>query len=215
MPREKALEYGISSLDNRELLALIIKSAYKGQTVMELTEEILDMAGGFDNLLSLTYEELTAIKGIKKAKALELLAILEICKRLSKVERISEPSLDHPKKVVDWLRFNLGYAQTEEFLAVYLDGKGSIIRSEVLFKGDKHSANIAVDEILRKAILRKASGLLVAHNHPSDNINPSQADIELTAKLSKACRMMGIPLLDHIIIGKTDYFSFKNHDMIK
>ena len=215
MPREKALEYGISSLDNRELLALIIKSAYKGQTVMELTEEILDMAGGFDNLLSLTYEELTAIKGIKKAKALELLAILEICKRLSKVERISEPSLDHPKKVVDWLRFNLGYAQTEEFLAVYLDGKGSIIRSEVLFKGDKHSANIAVDEILRKAILRKASGLLVAHNHPSDNINPSQADIELTAKLSKACRMMGILLLDHIIIGKTDYFSFKNHDMIK
>ena len=215
MPREKALEYGIASLDNRDLLALIVKSGYRGQSVFELTEEILDAANGFDNLLSLTYEELTAIKGIKKAKALELLAILEIYKRLSRVERISEPALDNPKKVVDWLRFNLGYADTEEFLAVYLDGKGSIIRSEVLFKGNKHSANIAVDEILRKAILHKASNLLVAHNHPSGNISPSQADIDLTAKLSKACKMMGIPLLDHIIIGKTDYFSFKNHDMIK
>ncbi len=215
MPREKALNYGIASLDNSELLALIVKSGYKGQPVMELTQEILDQANGFDNLLSLTYEELTSIKGIKRAKALELLAILEIYKRLSNVEKISEPSLDNPKKVVEWLRFTLGYAETEEFFAVFLDGKGSIIRSEILYKGNKHAANIAVDEIIRKALLHKSSYLLVAHNHPSDNINPSQADIDLTIKLSEACKMMGIPLLDHIIVGKTDYFSFKNHDMIK
>ncbi len=215
MPREKALNYGIASLDNSELLALIVKSGYKGQPVMELTQEILDQANGFDNLLSLTYEELTSIKGIKRAKALELLAILEIYKRLSNVEKISEPSLDSPKKVVEWLRFTLGYAETEEFFAVFLDGKGSIIRSEILYKGNKHAANIAVDEIIRKALLHKSSYLLVAHNHPSDNINPSQADIDLTIKLSEACKMMGIPLLDHIIVGKTDYFSFKNHDMIK
>ncbi len=74
---------------------------------------------------------------------------------------------------------------------------------------------LAVDEVIRKALLHKASYLLVAHNHPSDNIAPSQADIDLTDKLQNACRMMGIPLLDHIIVGKTDYFSFKNHDMIK
>ena len=215
MPREKALNYGIASLDNSELLALIVKSGYKGQPVMELTQEILDQANGFDNLLSLTYEELTSIKGIKRAKALELLAILEIYKRLSNVEKISEPSLNNPKKVVEWLRFTLGYAETEEFFVVFLDGKGSIIRSEILYKGNKHAANIAVDEIIRKALLHKSSYLLVAHNHPSDNINPSQADIDLTIKLSEACKMMGIPLLDHIIVGKTDYFSFKNHDMIK
>lgn len=215
MPREKALAYGIASLENAELLALIIKSAYRGQSVMDLTQEILDAAHGFDHLLSLTYEELTAIKGIKQAKALELLAILEIYKRLSKIERISEPSLDNPKKVVEWLRFTLGYAETEEFFAVFLDGKGTILRSEILYKGNRHAANVAVDEIIRKALLHKASYLLVAHNHPSDNVQPSQADIDLTVKLAEACKMMGIPLLDHIIVGKTDYFSFKNHDMLK
>ncbi len=215
MPREKAFSYGIADLDNKELLALIVKSGYKGQSVMELTEEILDMANGFDNLLSLTYEELTSIKGIKRAKTLELLAILEIYKRLSSVEKISEPSLDHPEKVVEWLRFTLGYADTEDFFAVYLDGKGTIIRSGILYKGNRHAANIAVGEVIRKALLHKASYLLVAHNHPSDNIAPSQADIDLTDKLQNACRMMGIPLLDHIIVGKTDYFSFKNHNMIK
>ncbi len=146
---------------------------------------------------------------------MELLAILEIYKRLSSVEKNSEPSLVYPKKVVEWLRFTLGYADTEEFFAVYLDGKGTIIRSEILYKGNRHAANIAVDEAIRKALLHKASYLLVAHNHPSDNIAPSQADIDLTDKLQNACRMMGIPLLDHIIVGKTDYFSIKNHDMIK
>ena len=215
MPREKALEYGIASLDNKELLALIIKSAYKNRTVFELAEEVLDLANGFPNLLSLSYDELTSVKGIKKAKALELLAILEIAKRLSKVERISEPLLNDPAQVVEWLRFNLGYSDQEEFFVVYLNGKGGIIRSEVMYRGNKNSSSVGVDEILRKAILAKASYFLVAHNHPSDNVQPSRADIEVTAKLYESSRMMGIPLLDHIIIGKTGYFSFKNHSMLK
>ena len=86
LPREKAINYGISSLNNHELLALVIKSAYKEKNVLDLSKEIIEYASGFDNLLSLSYEELINIKGIKKAKALEILAILEIAKRLSKVE---------------------------------------------------------------------------------------------------------------------------------
>ena len=96
MPREKAIEYGISSLSEIELLALIIKSAYKGRNVFELSKDIIEAANGFDNLLSITYEELINIKGIKKAKALELMAILEIYKRISRIEKISEPNLDNP-----------------------------------------------------------------------------------------------------------------------
>ncbi|MBQ2657486.1 MAG: DNA repair protein RadC [Erysipelotrichaceae bacterium] len=215
MPREKALSYGISSLNNSELIALVVKTGNKDKNVMELAEEILDTANGFSNLMTLSYEELISIKGIKKAKALELMAILEIAKRLTKLETISEPQLNEPKKVVEWLRANLGYSPQEEFFAVYLNGKGGIIKSEVLYKGNKNSASVGVDEILRKAILLKASGLLVAHNHPSDNVNPSDADIQLTRKLFSSGRMMGIPLLDHIIIGKTGYFSFKNHNMLE
>lgn len=215
MPREKALSYGISALNNSELIALVIKTGNKDKDVLELADEILDSANGFLNLMTLSYEELISIKGIKKAKALELMAILEIAKRLTRMENISEPQLNEPKKVVEWLRASLGYSSQEEFFAVYLNGKGGIIKSEVLYKGNKNSASVGVDEILRKAILHKASGLLVAHNHPSDNVSPSDADIQLTRKLSTSGRMMGIPLLDHIIIGKTGYFSFKNHNMLE
>ena len=110
MPREKALEYGISSLNNKELLALVIKSAYKDKNVFDLADDILQLANGFNNLLSLSYEELVSIKGIKTAKALEIMAILEISKRLSKVDMICETQLSNPNKVVEWLRFNVGYS---------------------------------------------------------------------------------------------------------
>ena len=214
LPREKALQYGISSLNNIELLALIIKFAYKDRNVMQLAEDVIKAADGFSNLLSLTYEELVAIKGIKKAKALEIMAILEIYKRLSKVDRISEPELNSPGKIVEWLRFQLSFSHQEEFFVVYLNARGNIIKSEVMFKGNSRSSLVGIDEILRKAILIKASMILVAHNHPSDNVEPSNADLELTARLSEASSMMGIPLVDHIIVGKSDYFSFKNHGML-
>lgn len=214
LPREKALKYGISSLNNIELLALIIKFAYKDRNVMQLAEDVIKAADGFSNLLSLTYEELVAIKGIKKAKALEIMAILEIYKRLSKVDRISEPELNSPGKIVEWLRFQLSFSHQEEFFVVYLNARGNIIKSEVMFKGNSRSSLVGIDEILRKAILIKASMILVAHNHPSDNVEPSNADLELTARLSEASSMMGIPLVDHIIVGKSDYFSFKNHGML-
>lgn len=214
LPREKALKYGISSLNNIELLALIIKFAYKDRNVMQLAEDVIKAADGFSNLLSLTYEELVAIKGIKKAKALEIMAILEIYKRLSKVDRISEPELNSPGKIVEWLRFQLSFSHQEEFFVVYLNARGNIIKSEVMFKGNSRSSLVGIDEILRKAILIKASMILVAHNHPSDNVEPSNADLELTARLSEASSMMGIPLIDHIIVGKSDYFSFKNHGML-
>ena len=215
LPREKALQYGITSLSNDELLALILKSACRKKNVFELAEEVIAMAHGFENLLSLTYEELTAIKGIKKAKALEIMAILEIYKRLSKVDRIAEPQLSSPDKVVEWLRFNLGFEDQEQFFVIYLNARNAIIKSEVLYKGNKNSANVSIDEILRKALLVKANSILVAHNHPSDVSEPSGADIDLTDKLSRACRLMSIPLIDHIIVSKSSYFSFKNHCMLE
>ena len=215
LPREKALQYGISTLNNNELLALIIKSSYPKSNVFKLVENLINKANGFYNLFSLSYEELISIKGIKQARALEILAILEIGKRLSQIDRVKENDLNNPEKVVKWLRFNLGYSDVEEFFVVYLNGKGTIIKAETLFKGSKNTSIVGIDEILRKAIILKASYILVAHNHPSDDATPSNQDIYLTDNLSKSCEMMGIPLLDHIIIGKTSYFSFKNHSMLK
>lgn len=215
MPREKALSFGISSLSNEELLALIIKSAYKDKDVFDLSADIIEAANGFENLLSLSYEELINIKGIKKAKALEILAILEIGKRLSNIKHIPKGELDAPGKVVEWLRFNLGFADEEHFFVIFLNGRCSIIRSQVMFKGNRFSSNVGIDEILRKAILLKASSIIVAHNHPSDDPRPSRSDRELTARLANACKLLGVELADHIIIGKSSYLSFKNHSMLE
>ena len=215
MPREKALQYGISSLSNVELLALVIKSAYRNKGVLELSKDIIDKAGSFADLLSLTYEELTLIKGIKKAKAMEILGILEICKRLTKIDRVAEPEINTPEKLVDYLRFSLAYSFQEEFFVIFMNNRGNVIKSEVMFKGNSSSATIGIDEILRKALLLKARGLIVAHNHPSDNCTPSDADIDLTARLGRSCAMMGLALHDHIIISRTGYFSFKQQSMLK
>ena len=215
MPRQKALRFGIVSLSESELLALVLKSAGPNRNVFQLVDEVIEKANGFHNLPSLTYEELASISGIKEAKALELMAILEIAKRLSSLERIGQSELNSPDKVVEWLRFNLGFSTQEEFFVIYLNSRNAIIKSEIMYRGNRNTASIGIDEILRKAILIRASGLLVAHNHPSDIVTPSQSDIKLTEKLSGACRLLSIPLIDHIIISKSSYFSFKNHSMLE
>ncbi len=215
MPREKALEYGIGALNDIELLALVIKSAYRNRNVFELSEDVIDKAGSFGNLLSLTYEELISIKGIKKAKALEILGILEIARRLSRIDKVSEPEINNPEKLIEYLRFSLGYSLQEEFFVIFLNNRGNVLKAEVMFKGNATSATVGVDEILRKALLFKARGLIIAHNHPSDNCAPSEADIDLTSRLFRSCAMMGLVLHDHIIISRTGYFSFRKQSMLK
>ena len=215
MPREKALKYGIGTLSDIELLALVIKSAYRDKDVFELSKDVIEKAGCFNDLLALSYEELVSIKGIKQAKAMEILGILEISRRLSKIDKVSQPQISSPEKLVEYLRFSLAYSQQEEFFVIFLNSGGNVIRSEVMFRGNSSSAVVGIDEILRKALLLKARGLIVAHNHPSDNCMPSDADIDLTSKLYSSCSMMGLIMHDHIIICRTDYFSFKMHSMLK
>lgn len=214
MPREKAINYGFSSLSNNELIALILKSAYKDKNVFSLTEELLEKAGGFNNLLSLNYDELVSIKGIKKAKALEILAILEVSKRLSKVDSVSQNNSLNPLVLVDFLRFSLGFSSQEEFFVVFLGGNGRIIKACTLFKGTGDKAVVGVDEIYRNALLLKARAIVIAHNHPSGNTSPSPEDRNITERIKKGCDLIGISLLDHIIISNTSYYSFKSNNLL-
>ncbi len=214
MPREKALNYGISSLNNSELISLVLKSAYKDSNVFKLADELIDTAGGFNNLLSLTYDELVSIKGIKKAKAMEILAILEISKRLTEIDCISENKTLNPLLIIDHLRFKIGFNDKEEFYVVYVNNAGKIIKSEVMYRGTMDSSLVAINEVLRNALMVKTKNLIIAHNHPSDNCKPSNKDIELTKAMVMGCRQVGLNLLDHLIISKTNYFSFKKEGLL-
>lgn len=214
LPREKALTYGIFSLTNVELIALILKSGYKDKSVFKLASELLDICGGFRNLLSLSYDELVGVKGIKKSKALEILAILEISKRLCKVDNVSDVKGLNPLMLVDYLRFNQGFKNQEEFFVVYLNNAGKILKSSTLFKGTSSSSLVGVDEILRQGLLLKANSMVIAHNHPSDNVSPSNEDIQITKQIKQAGDLVQIKLLDHIIISKSSYYSFKEAKLL-
>lgn len=214
LPREKALKYGINALTNEELIALIIKSGYKNHDVFCLSKDVLDKAKGFRNLLSLSFEELISIKGINNAKALEIIAILEIAKRLCSVDEIKEEILDSSSGLIDYLRFNIGYSSQEEFYVFYLNSQGSIIKEELLFKGTKNRSLVGIEEVIRRALLNNASAFVVSHNHPSGKVIPSKADIEITTSLAKAGALMNIPLLDHIIVSRYGFYSFKQEGLL-
>lgn len=214
MPREKALKYGISSLSDKELLALIIKSGCKDKDIFALVDEIIEKANGFENILDLNFEELISIKGIKSAKALEVLSILEISKRLSRIDRIDLNNIDSSSALVKWCRFNIGFSHQEEFLVIFLNNAGHIIKHEILFKGSEKASNISINEIIRRAILLKASHLVIAHNHPSGKAYPSSDDEIITNKIKDALKVMDIKLLDHLIITKYDYYSFNMEGLL-
>ncbi len=214
LPREKALNYGMDSLTNSELLALVLKSAYKDKNVYKLSEEIIEMADGFENLPGLSYGELISIKGIKKAKALEIMAILEIARRLSMVKRITRKQLDKPQEIAKWIRYNIGFDDEESFFVIYMNSRCHILKSEVLFKGTENRVSVAIDVIIRRALINKSARIIVGHNHPSGNANPSVEDVKMTARLSESCKMLGLELLDHLIVTKSDFFSFKNESLL-
>ena len=214
LPREKALNYGIETLNNEELLALVIKSGGKNNSVFEISKNIINKAGGFNNLLSLNYEELIDTKGISNAKALEILAILEIAKRILTINSVKEDYIHDSNDVVNYIKCNISFSITEEFFVIFLKSNGSIIKGEVLFKGTYNSSNVGVNELLRKALLYKAVSIIIAHNHPSGNINPSNEDIILTKRIADACKLMDIRLLDHIIVTTNSHFSFKSNGLV-
>lgn len=215
LPREKALNYGLEALNNNELLALVLKSAYRNTNVLALSNDLIKKAGGFKNLLSLTYDELVEIKGIKKAKALEILAMLEIFKRLSRIDSINDSSNQiNSTKLVDFLRFEIGFKEREEFYLVLINGKGKIIKAESMYKGTSDSSPVAIDEVLRKALLLKTKYIVVAHNHPSGNVTPSQSDLRLTKAIDDGCNHVGIKLIDHLIVSQSSYFSFKSQGLL-
>lgn len=214
LPREKAKKFGIESLDDQELLAIVLKTGYADVSVFKVAEDLLEKANGISNIWALDYEELLSIKGLGEAKALELLAIAEISKRLSRIDKVSEETLKDPSSLVNWIRFNIAFNNQEEFFVLYISSKGTIIKDEVLFKGTKSSSLVSVDEILRRAVLLRADSLVVAHNHPGGTACPSSADLDITEKLKQCLKLMDLRLLDHVIVTRDDFFSFRNAGLI-
>lgn len=207
-PREKALMNGFDKLSDTELLALIIESGTRNNSAFELAMKILSMCGSLQQLPHVLFSELTSLPGIKNARALRILACVELAKRMKSLD-VKTTYIGHSKDVFYYLENRMMYEKQENFIALYLDAKHHIIREKILFLGSLEASLVHPREVFKEALHISASCMIVAHNHPSGDPSPSKADIEITKILYDTGKIMQIPILDHVIIGKKSYFSFR------
>ncbi len=205
-PREKALTYGIDSLSNVELLALILRTGNKEESVLQLAQRLLKEIGGISKLAYVNYADLTSIKGIKQAKAIELLSIIEISKRL-KETIVQEENLKTPSQIYKRMKNKMMMLKQEHFMILCLDNKNRVIKEKTIFIGSLNVSVVTPREVFREAINVNSAKIVLLHNHPSGDASPSQEDIYLTKQFMELGKMMMIEIVDHIIIGWNQYYS--------
>ena len=215
-PRERLIKYGKESLSNEELLSIILKTGTKNYSVKTLAKLLLKEINNINDLKDITINKLMSIKGIGKVKAIEILAALELGKRVYYLKDNNDIKLNSIDKIFEYFRYMLMYEHQENFIAVYLDSTLRLIAYKILFKGTLNTSIVHPREIFKYAFLESAYSIVIIHNHPSGEVIPSKQDVELTNKLFEIGSLMGIPILDHIIIGKDKCYSFyENMNNIK
>lgn len=205
-PREKALTYGIETLNNVELLALILRTGHKNESVIQLSQRLLTEIGGFANLSTVTYADLIALKGIKQAKAIEILSIIEIAKRLKDVSSIEKPLLN-PYDIFERVHNQLMFLKQEHFLLLCLDNKNKVIKEKTIFIGSLNMSVVTPREVFKEAIAISSAKIVLVHNHPSGDALPSEEDLLMTEQFQKLGQMMSIEVIDHIVIGWNQFYS--------
>lgn len=215
-PRERLFLYGCENLSNEDLLCIILKTGTRRYSVRDVASNLLFMIDNIKNLKDIGINTLMDIEGIGKVKAIELKAIIELGRRIYKLEDIN--SLVYFTNAMDIYRYFVSIYKDiyqEEFYCVYLDNKKKYIDRKKLFVGSINKSVVHPREVFKNAYLLSASYIICLHNHPSGDPSPSTEDIDLTMKLYEISIIHSIPLIDHIIIGKDKYFSFYENGYFK
>ncbi len=214
-PREKLLKYGVSSLSNAELIAVIIRTGHLEDNAIDLANRILSLdSSGIGYLSQVTVEELTKINGVGYCKAAQIVAAIELGKRISSRSADARLKVDSPIVIVELLMEEMRYLNKEHFKIVLLNTKNQIISIEEISIGNLNSSIVHPREVFNIAIKRSANSIILVHNHPSGDSTPSKEDISITHRLIDAGNIIGIKVLDHIIIGDNNYVSLKQRDII-
>jgi DNA repair protein RadC len=208
-PRERLLNLGASHISNQELLAILLGSGTKSESVMTLANRVLMHFEGLKLLKDATIEELTAIKGIGSAKGVLILSALELGKRLSQYKPNDRYVIRSPEDGADYIMEEMRNLNQEHFVVIFLNTKNQIIHRQTIFIGSLNASIVHPREVFREAVKRSAASIIVAHNHPSGDPAPSQEDIHVTKRLAESGKMIGIELLDHLIIGDRKFVSLK------
>jgi len=214
-PREKLYKYGVRSLSNSELLAIIIRTGSREKTAIELCQRLLASdKDGISFLSDASIEEITKIKGLGKCKAAQILAAVEIGNRIKANKDGNKIRIASPRDVSNVLMDEMKILKKEYFKIVMLNTKNQIIGIENISIGSLNSSIVHPREVFKEAIKRSSASIILAHNHPSGDPTPSKEDINITKRLIEGGEILGIKVLDHIIIGNNIYVSLKERDII-
>lgn len=209
-PREKLIQYGPEKLSNSELLAILLRSGKKGENVVELANKILKRFSK-DELPNLTFDDLKDYSGLGPAKACEIVACFELGKRLLK-DKKAEIYLT-PREIWEELK-DLRDHKKEHFVIFYLDSRNQEIKREIISVGSLNANLVHPREVFEPAVRNLAAQIILAHNHPSGDLEPSEDDLTITKRLVEAGKIMGIEVIDHIIVVKNGFLSFKEKNLI-
>ena len=213
-PRERFLKYDIDSIQSHELIAIILRTGSRNESVIDLSKRVLYQYTNLKELSNANISDLTKIKGIGKSKAIELKAAFELGRRTSIEMFIEKVKLLSPESIYLYLKDQLEMKTQEHFIALYLNTKADLIKKETLFVGSLNASLVHPREIFKHAVLVSAASIIIVHNHPSGDPTPSKNDIDVTKIIHQNSLMMDIKLIDHIIIGRNKYFSFKEKGII-
>ncbi|MBM7613577.1 RadC family protein [Alkaliphilus hydrothermalis] len=214
-PREKLLKYGVRKLSNTELLAILLKTGTKEKSALGLAESILGYSNeGLRFLTDSTVEELSQIKGIGLAKSAQLIAAVELGKRIALATKANNYKIKSPDDISNLLMEDMRYLKKEHFNIILLNTKHEVIAMENISIGSLNASIVHPREVFIRAIKRSSSAIILAHNHPSGDPSPSGEDVKITKRLQDAGNIIGISVLDHIIIGDGRYYSLKENDLM-
>ena len=212
-PREKLIQEGAYCLSDAELLAIVLRTGIKGKNAVNLAQELLNKFGSLRRLLRCDLHELTPIKGLGNAKFAQIIAIQEIAQRSLQEELSTKPSVKCSKDASQFLMTKMRDNQHEVFACLLLNSRHQLIRYKEISVGSINSAGIYPREVVKLVLKFNAAAIIFAHNHPSGNNLPSDADKEITKRLKLALELIDVPVLDHIIVGE-EPFSMSEHKLI-
>jgi DNA repair protein RadC len=214
-PREKLLMKGRSSLSDAELLAILLGTGTKSLSAVDLAKQLLQKAEqNLNNLARLSVNDLTKVKGIGNAKAISIISALELGRRRKETQQTNKPRITSSTDVLEIIKPNLLDLNHEEFWIIILNRANYVLKKTQISRGGI-SGTVADPKLIFKSALEQGgSSIILVHNHPSGNLQPSQADITLTKNLKEAGKFMEIPVLDHIIVSDNHYFSFADEGLI-
>jgi len=214
-PRERLLKQGVEYLTDAELLGIILFNGYQGKTSVDIAKELLLESGGLRKLDSLSYPEMSSVKGIGLAKFAQIKAALEIGKRFLRETNSPKKKIHNALDLVNYYGPCMRDLKKEKFKVIMLDVKNKIIKDIDISVGSLTESIVHPREVLKEIIKESAASVIFLHNHPSGESNPSKNDMDITERLAGACELVGVKVLDHIILGEDNYFSFAQEGLLK